>query len=336
MINSESKLLRWGILGLGKISNQFVRDLKLIENVEIVACASRSISNAINFAGQHEISKSHGSYQELFEDDEVEIIYIGTTHDSHAELSIEAMKNGKHVLCEKPLAINQKDVQRMVDASRKYNVFLMEAFWARFNPTIRAVLNQVKNKSIGEVNYVNVDLTFARNDADDSRMLSLELAGGSLMDMGVYPIFLTYIMMGKPDQILATSRMHTTGVDLQTSAIFKYKNGMANIMSGFVSQSDLMAKIYGTEGRIYINSVWHESESYTMIKGNKGDENGYEEKKYTLPKLGKGYTYEIEECKKCIAQNKIESDLWSHQNSLDLMEITDEIRNQIGLKYPFE
>lgn len=335
-MSSKSKTLRWGILGLGKISNQFVQDLKLIEEVEIVACASRSISKAINFAGIHEIEKSYGSYQELFEEEEVDIIYIGTTHNSHMDISIEAMKNGKHVLCEKPLAINQKDVLKMVEASRKYNVFLMEAFWARFNPTIRAVLNQVKSKSIGEVNYVNVDFTFARKDADDSRMLNMELAGGSLMDMGVYPIFLAYIIFGKPEQILATSRMHSTGADLQTSAIFKYKNGMANIMSGFVSQSDMMAKIYGTEGRIYIDPVWHESESYTIIKGNKGDGNGYEETKYTLPKLGKGYTYEIEECKKCISQNKIESDLWSHQNSLDLMEITDEIRKQIGLKYPFE
>lgn len=335
-MSAVSKPLRWGILGLGKIAHQFVNDLKLIEHVKIVACASRSISNAINFAGLHEIEKSYGSYQELFEDDNVDIIYVATTHNTHAELSIEAMKNGKHVLCEKPLAINQKDVLKMVEASRKYNVFLMEAFWARFNPTIRAVLNQVKNKSIGDVNYVNVDFTFARNDAEDSRMLNIELAGGSLMDMGVYPVFLAYIILGKPDQVLAASRMHTTGVDLQTSAIFKYKNGMANIMSGFVSESDMMARIYGTKGRIYIHPVWHESESYSIIKGNKGDENDYEEKKYTLPKLGKGYTYEIEECKKCISQNKIESDLWSHQNSLDLMEITDEIRSQIGLKYPFE
>jgi len=167
-------------------------------------------------------------------------------------------------------------------------------------------------------------------------MLNVEFGGGSLMDMGVYPVFLAYIIFGKPEQILATSRMHTTGADLQTSAIFKYKNGMANIMSGFISQSDMMARIYGTEGRIYIHPVWHESEGYTIVKGNKGDENGYEEKKYTLPKLGKGYTYEIEECKKCISENKIESDLWSHQNSLDMLEITDEIRKQIGLKYPFE
>ena len=141
----KNKSLNWGILGLGKIAGQFVNDLKLIEDVSVVACASRSMSNAINFAGQHEIGRSYGSYQELFKDDEVEIIYIATTHDSHAELSIEAMKNGKHVLCEKPLAINRKDVQRMVEVSRKCNVFLMEAFWARFNPTVRAVLNQIKN-----------------------------------------------------------------------------------------------------------------------------------------------------------------------------------------------
>lgn len=329
----KPKKSRWGIVGLGNIAHQFVQDLLLLHDVEIVACASRTISNAQNFSKKYNIPKNYGSYEEIFKDEEVDIIYIATTHDSHAELSISAMKKGKHVLCEKPLAVNKKQVQMMVDASRMYNVFLMEAFWSRFNPSIRAVLNHVKNKDIGEVNYVNSDFTFYRDDKTESRMLNMDLAGGSLLDMGVYPVFLAYSIFGKPKQILAAGRLHSTGVDLQTAAIFKYKNGIANMMSGFNSQSDMIAKIYGTEGRIFIHPIWHEAQGYTLIKGNDGK---YETLDFSLPTNGKGFTYEIEECIKCISQDKIESDLWSHQNSLDLAEITDEIRNQIGLKFPFE
>ena len=239
----------------------------------------------------------------------------------------------KHVLCEKPLAVNRHQVQSIIDASKKHNVFMMEAFWSRFNPTIQAAMDHVSNKDIGEVNYINADFTFFRDDPDDSRMLSMELAGGSLLDMGVYPVFLAYLIFGKPQQVLATGRFHTTGFDLQMAAILKYENGIANIMSGFKSQSDMVAKIYGTNGRIFIHPIWHETKGYTLIQGNGGD---LKTQTFSLPTNGKGFTYEIEECRKCIIQNKIESDLWSHQNSLDLIEITDTIRRQMGLKYPFE
>ena len=330
---ADFKKLKWGIVGLGNIAHQFVQDLLLVPNIEIIACASRTISNAENFARQYSIPKFYGSYLEIFQDEEVDIIYIATTHDAHSGLSIAAMKNGKHVLCEKPLAVNQKQVESMIEASRKYNVFLMEAFWSRFNPSIQAVLNHVKNKDIGEVNYVNSDFTFYREDSDDSRMLNMDLAGGSLLDMGVYSVFLPYIIFGKPEQILATSRNHSTGADLQTAAIFKYKNGIANMMSGFKSQSDMVARIYGTEGRIFIHTIWHETQGYTLIKGNDGQ---YDTQEFSLPTKGKGFTYEIEECLKCISQNKIESNLWSHQNSLEMIRITDDMRNQMEVKYPFE
>ena len=327
------KTLKWGIVGLGNIAHAFVKDLQLLKGHAVTACASRSESRAELFARYYDIPRSYGSYSELFQDAQVDIVYIATPHDSHAALSIAAMQQKKHVLCEKPLAVNAKQVRSIIKAARANEVFMMEAFWSRFNPSIQAALEHVKSGTIGAVNYLNADFTFFREDPADSRMLSMDLAGGSLLDMGVYPVFLAYMIFGKPKQVLATGRFHPTGVDLQTAALLKYENGIANIMSGFKSQSDMVAKIYGTNGRIFIHPVWHEAQGYTLIQGNDGQFNS---QTISLPTKGKGFTYEIMECKKCIAENKMESTAWSHQHSQDLIEIVDEIRAQMGLKYPFE
>jgi predicted dehydrogenase len=160
----------------------------------------------------------------------------------------------------------------------------------------------------------------------------MQLAGGALLDMGVYPVFLAYMVFGIPDEIFATSRFHGTGADVQTAATLRYKNGIAQIMTGFRSQSDMTAKICGTEGTILIDPTWHHPEGYRMFKPYKENEAIH----YSFPTEGKGFAFEIEECVRCLQQGKTESSLWSHQDSLNLIEIVDQIRNTIGLKYPFE
>jgi len=327
------KKLQWGIVGLGGIAHDFVKDLLLIEETSIGAVASRTLEKAKGFAQKYKVPKAYGSYTELFKDADVDIVYIATPHDSHSVLSIEAMNAGKHVLCEKPLAINESQVKNIIAAARRNNVFMMEAFWSRFNPAIRKTLELVQKGEIGAVNYINSDFSFAINPSPDNRTLNMDLAGGSLMDMGVYPCFLSYLILGEPEQILATGRFHQTGADLQAAAIFKYENAIANMMSGFISQSDMVAKIYGTKGRIYLPFIWHEAQGLTIVRGN-GEEAISE--KIDMPTFGKGFTYEIRECLFCIQNRQLESTLWSHQNSLDLVKITDEIRRQMGLEYPFE
>lgn len=327
------KSLNWGIIGLGKIAHSFVQDLQLVDNSQPVAAASRSLDKAKTFAAQYNISKSYGSYVELFQDPAVDIVYIATPHDSHAELSIAAMQAGKHVLCEKPLAVNSKQVKSIIETAQQEGVFMMEALWSKFNPTIKECLRLIATDTIGEVNYLQADFTFNMNDAQEhGRMLNMELAGGSLLDMGIYPVFLAYSIFGKPDDILATSRFHRTGADIQTAIILKYKNGIAQVMSGFASQSDMVARIHGSAGRIHIDRVWHEAEGLSVY----GNDVSSPARHIDLPKKGKGYTYEIEECMRCIAEGKIESPDWSHQNSLDLIGILDGVRQQIGLRYPFE
>ena len=324
-----SKTLNWGIVGSGKIANKFAKDLALVEGAQLKAIASRSLDKAKTFAEAHQIENYYDSYQSLFDDPEVDIVYIATPHDSHMEYGVMALNAGKHVLCEKPLAVNKKQVQKMLDASKHNNVFLMEALWTRFNPSMVDILDKIENGSIGDVSYINADFSFYKEAPPESRLYNMSLAGGSLLDVGIYPIFLAYLIFGYPKEIIASARFHDTGADIQTAALLKYDEGIASINSGFTSKSDMVSKIYGREGSIMMNAPWHHTDSYQIIKDG-------ESQLIQHPLTGMGFSYEIIECQKCILAGKTQSDLWSHQNSLDLINIMDEIRNQIGLKYPFE
>lgn len=322
----ESQKVRWGIIGLGNIANQFATDLVLLEDAELVAVASRNIDKATEFAQKHKCQKAYGSYETLFADDQVDIIYIATPHDSHAELSIKALENGKHVLCEKPIALSYTDAVRMIEASRKYDKFFMEAFWTRFIPSVQDVLEKIKKGEIGDLKYINADFAYYNDQLEGNRMTDKKLGGGALFDIGVYPLFLSYILLGIPKEIIARSTYHATGVDLQTTMILQYESAQAVLHAGFISASDMKANISGTQGRIELNSPWFMAEGYSVIKDEK-------ESVFSLPNLGKGYAHEAIECHKCIRNNQIESKLWSHQNSLELSNIVEEIKNQIGLEF---
>jgi len=322
--------LHFGLVGLGRITTDFIEDLKLVKGAETVAVAARDAERARAFAAKYGVGRFYGSYDEIMGDPEVDIIYVGTTHDSHEELSIMAMNAGKHVLCEKPLGVNKGQVERMIEAARRNKVFLMEALWSKFNPTVKTCLELVKTGAIGEVNYLNADFAVLMERDLDDRVLNPKLAGGAILDIGIYPLFLAYSIFGKPEGIWASGHLHPiTGVDVQDAIILKYPNGMASLYCGFVSKSDMVARICGTGGTIYIDGRWHESQGYRI-------ETKSETKKISLPTLGKGLAHEVEECIRCISLGWTESEYWSHRNSLDLAEMMDEVRRQVGVRYGFE
>ena len=322
----KSKNIHWGIVGLGNIAHQFCHDLQLVEHATIHAVASRSLDKAQKFGSKFNAVKMFGSYQELFEDAEVDIVYIATPHDSHMELSISAMEAGKHVLCEKPIAMNYEQAKKMVEISKKHQRFFMEAFWSRFNPSIVKTYEKIQEGVIGEIKYINADFAFYVGQPQQ-RMKDINLGGGSLLDMGVYPLFLSYLILGMPEQVVALANFYETGADKQTSIILQYNNAQAVLHSSFVSSSNMMATISGTHGRIHINPVWHEGQSYSLVQNN-------HQVDFHHPTKGKGFTYEIEECHSCIWQEQIESSQWSHQDSLNLIQIVDQVRKQTGLIYP--
>ncbi|MDV7140521.1 Gfo/Idh/MocA family oxidoreductase [Maribacter sp. TH_r10] len=322
--------IRWGIIGLGGIAQKFANDLNLVDDAEIIAVASRSMDKADAFAKQHQAKHAFGSYQALFECDEVDVVYIATPHTGHKEWSIKAMNHGKSVLCEKPMGMDRSDVEEMISVAEKNKVFLMEALWSRFNPSIRKAKALVEAGEIGELGYLHADFAFyALDRPEEGRLLNPELGGGSLLDIGIYPIFLSYLFLGMPEHIKTSSKFYKTGVEVQTSMIFEYPKAQAILYSGLTSGSKMEAEISGSEGALFLSPQWHIAQGYTFKKGDDAD---YVE----LPTPGFGYTYEVEEVHSCLKQGKLQSDLWSHKNSLDLAELLETIRVKNGIKFPFE
>ena len=322
-------MLRWGIVSTGNITHSFIHDLLLLEDHKPVAVASRDVIRAEDFAKKYEIPKAYGDYTALFLDPNVDIVYIATPHNSHSQLSTEAMQNGKHVLCEKPSAVNQKDLREVIALSQEKKLFYMEAFWSRFNPALNKVFDLIKEEAIGKVTHIHSDFSFYRNDPVTSRLLNMDLAGGSLLDMGVYPIFLSYMLLGLPRSIKASALFHETGADVQTSVILEYERALSSFTSGFLYESDMKAKVFGTQGHIIIENRWHEANAL-IIHNDEGEE------RLEIPKIGKGYAHEILACGHSIARGENENNLWSHQDSLNMLEVTDRIRKEINLIYPFE
>jgi len=326
---SLSKKIKWGIIGCGNIANKFANDLSLMDNAELKAVASRNLEKAMAFGQKYNAKIAYGSYNELFSDTDVDIVYIATPHISHAELSIKAMESGKNVLCEKPLALNAEETNSIIQTSKRTNRFFMEALWTRFNPAFIEIKNRIDQGELGEIKYINADFSFRSEKPLDGRVMNLDLGGGSILDIGIYPAFLAYTLLGTPKSILASSIFHPeTKCDIQTSMIFKYESAQAILYCSFASKSELIAKISGTDGQIQINDPWHAAHSYSILKDD--------DIRIEKPIKGIGFTYEIEECHQCLLENKIESDLWSHQNSLDLISILDIVRARVGLKYPQE
>ena len=323
-------MIKWGIVGAGNIAHSFSKDLALVNDGKLVSVASRSLQKAQDFANEYGAPNAYGSYEELFNSKTVDVIYLATPHTSHADLSIAAMKAGNAVLCEKPMGVNKSEVEQMVAVAKENNVFLMEALWTRFNPTIKKVKELVDNGTIGDIGYLHADFAFYALDRDENgRLLNPDLAGGSLLDIGIYPIFLAYLMLGLPKDIKASSNFYKTGVEMQCSMIFNYDNAQAILYSGLNSNSEKKAEIAGNKGSIFIHPRWHETTGYTIEKDGESTSN-------EIGKLGKGYVHEIEEVQNCLASGKKESEIWSHQNSLDLIEIMDSVRKLTGIVFPFE
>lgn len=323
--------LGWGFVGLGRIAHAFARDLALFDDARLVAVGSRSASRAFAFGQEHGAQECFGSYEEVFSHPGVDVVYVATPHHSHAALSIAALQAGKHVLCEKPVAINARETATIVEAARANGRFFMEALWSRFNPAIMDVLGRIHNGDIGAIRHVQADFSFPVHVVDGSRTHDPEQGGGSLLDVGIYPLFLAYVLLGVPSSVEARMIAHRTGVDHQMGMVLQYDEAIATLYSGFASQSTMQAAIGGEKGRITIHPMWHEAEDYTMF--SPGDWKG---QRFHRPKRGHGFSHEIEACHAGIRAGRIECPEWTHADSLQLMKILDRVRASAGLTYPHE
>lgn len=325
-----SRVIKWGILGLGKIAHKFVNDLQLVADCELEAVASSSASRAADFADQYGADRFYSNYKDLFTDPKVEIIYIASLNQDHFAHALAAMQNKKAVLCEKPLAINHNQVVELIRCAKTHNTFLMEGLWTRFNPTFEQLEQWIVQGEIGTMRYLNA--TFSFNGLEygvDSRLFNPYKGGGSLLDIGIYPLFLAYQLLGMPNSLQASAIKFATGVDVQTALILTYDKVQALLYSSFSHHEDMRATICGEAGEIYLDSRWHETGKINLVKEGKGFSEEFEF-------LGKGYSYEILEVNQCLREGKLESSKWSLQNSLDLINLMDQVREQIGMKFPME
>ncbi len=328
-----NETIRWGILGTGRISRAFAEGLKFASNGSLHAVASRTKTNAELFAEEWGVPRAFENYQGLAESGEIDAVYIATPHTQHAENSILCMKNGKSVLCEKPFAVNSGEVEKMIAQARESNVLLMEGMWSRFPPLMDKLREILSSEQMGEIRTLQADFGFRPPSRDPKgRLFNLELAGGSLMDIGIYPISLASMVMGRPESFVSDWHCGPTGVDEQASHVFKYKNGsMALLHSSLESETRQEAFLSGTAGNILIHKQCWKPQKMTLEFLPSGKTEIID-----MPFVGNGFNYEAEAFGKLMLSDKKESTIMPLKESLEIIKLMDEIRSSWGLKYPGE
>jgi predicted dehydrogenase len=324
--------IRWGILACGGIARKFADDLAHAKNGYLAAVSSRDINRAKEFASHYDASvKTFGSYEEMLSSGEIDVVYIASPHGLHYEHTLLCLEAGIPVLCEKAFAINSKQVAAMIQKAREKNLFLMEALWTRFHPSIAKLQAIIASGVIGEIKHVVADFGFKAVYDEEARWFNPHLTGGSLLDIGIYPLFISKLLLGQPLEMKATGVMAPSGVDMNCSIATKYASGAtASLFSTFAAQTDTTCTVYGTLGKIYMHPRFHETKGMTLTIYD-GEETVME-----TERLGWGYSYEADAVQEDLHAGRTENAWVTHQFSQELMGLLDEIRSQIGLKYPNE
>jgi predicted dehydrogenase len=325
-------MVRWGILGCGNIARKFATDLALLDNTKLVAIGSRSKENAGLFAKDFPVAHIHHSYEALAANPEVDVIYIATPHSHHYSNTLLCLDHNKAVLCEKAFAVNYREAQEMVSRARDKKIFLMEAMWTKFLPHYEKMMSVLKEGILGEVSSVLVNFGFRPRVPVPARLFDPTLAGGTILDIGVYNAFIAMSVLGMPDEIDAHMTPAGTGVDEQCSVLFKYRNGaMAQLFSSFVSHLPTEADISGPNARLRLNHRFYAPESTLELYPEKMDS----KVSISLDKAvtGIGYHYEAKHVCDCLEKGLTESPVMSHNDTLQLMQVLDEIRKKAGIRY---
>ena len=343
--------VRWGIVAPGRIAHAFAKALQTLSqkdtDIILAAVASRNKERAQSFAQEYGFLRSYDSYDALFEDSEVDVVYIASPHSSHAELSLKALTHKKHVVCEKPAAVNAEQVKEVIDEAKKQNRFYLEATWMCFNPTVRQTLSWLDEGKIGELEHIEASFSFRNKPDITNRLFAPELAGGALLDTGIYTV--TFAMMAAaskdynkgtrvalPKKIATVAKVKN-GIDEWNTVSLSFTDGTtARLESSVTTESASNSKdayLYGTEGYIKLPLFWMAQEAQLFLYS---DNSAKQVEKIERPFLVNGYEYEIEEAVRCIRQGCIETPLHTHDDTLAICKVLDECRKQWGLSYPCE
>ena len=329
----------WGILGPGSIATRFLNDLVRCPQARLAAVASRDAEKARVFAEKYGFARSYGSYQEMLQDPAVDIVYVAVPHPLHHSLAMSAMEAGKAVLCEKPVALNAEQMRDMAACAARNKTFFMEAMWTRFFPVNQRIHEILNSGVLGAVTLMEVDFGFGSWNGGkvanpQARLFAPSLAGGSLLDVGVYCVsYATWMKGTLPVQIKALDSKVETGVDGMTAALFRYADGgLAVLRSCIVQNTKQTATLYCEKGTVEIPDFWHPSRAVIQYR-----EAGKATEVIDMPYDAEGATgfqFEAEAVMSCLDQGRLESPVLTWQQSIEIMELLDRIREETGLSIP--
>ena len=320
--------LKWAIMGPGDISVQFLNDLRLA-GLHLEAVGSRSLDRAQSYAKNHSINRAYGSYEDLVADQDIDVVYISTTNNAHFANAKLALSSGKNVLLEKPFTLNAAQARELAAISRLNGVFLMEAMWTRFLPNHRTLFEKLDQGLIGNPLFLLADHNLYLPKESFPRLYDPALGGGSLLDLGIYPISLAHRLFGNPTRIQSSASLMPGKVDEAMAAIFEYSGGrQALLHSSIISAGPVRGFILGDAGRIEMEKSFYEHSSFTVF-----DRNENILFKYEGNIKGRGMQYQALEVERCISEGLIESPTMSLDETVQIMEVMDQIRTQTGIEF---
>jgi len=325
------KNLRWGILGTGRIANTFTKDLLATGHI-ITAVGSRGRESADTFASKYGIDRSFSSYGELVTCPEVDVIYVSTPHPYHAANARLALEAGKHVLLEKPFTLNAREARDVVALAQNCGLVVLEAMWTRWLPHMVRLREIIRAGTIGEVRLLLVDHTLSLSLDPKHRINDPSLGGGALLDLGIYPISFAWDLFGAPSNVVGQATFSETGVDDSVTVILGYEGGRRAVTHSAKNlRGQNRAVVVGTTARIEIDPLWYNATGFTVF-GN--DDEVIE--RFTYPIKTRGMEYQALEIERLVKEGKGSGEILPTAESISIMECLDEVRRQIGLKYPNE
>jgi predicted dehydrogenase len=331
MTADHSPGLRWGILATGGIAHSFTSDLRTA-GLDIRAIGSRSAEGAEAFAHEYEIPRAHSSYESLVADDEVDIVYIATPHPMHAENALRAIENGKHVLVEKAFALTGDEAAEVEAAAVSAGVLAMEAMWTRYLPHMVRIRELVAAGDLGEIRVAYADHSQKLSTDPTHRLNALELGGGALLDLGIYPVSFVWDLLGAPTAISARGRLSETGADTEVATLFTHEGGaVSTTVSSSRAAGPVTAHVVGTEGRIDIDRTWY---APTIFRVTRPDGSVAEE--FVPQGDGRGMQYQALAAERIVAEGRRDSDILPLAETVAIMRALDDIRAQLGVRYPGE
>ena len=323
--------MRWGILATGWIARRFTADAQLA-GLNVTAVGSRSAESARAFAETFGLSRAFGSYAELVADPDVDIVYIATPHPAHCETALAALQAGKHVLVEKPLTLNRAQAETLRETARARGLFAGEAMWTRYLPHMARIREIIASGGIGDIRTLHADHAQSLSTDPTHRINALELGGGALLDLGVYPISFAWDLLGAPTTVHAAGRLGETGADTEVGVVMTHTSGaVSTCLASSRAAGTNTSQIVGTAGRIEIDRVWFTPAGFTHY-----DADGHVVEQYVSEVPGTGMQFQAIAAEECVASGEVAGKLMTLEDSVAIMGTLDEIRRQIGVRYPGE